>query len=180
MATKIETERLILRTIEMDDAKIISKLCNDKAIAATTLSIPHPYSLEDARKFIEVCVKDCDKIMVFTIILKSTNEITGTIGLKIEQQYERAELGYWVGKPYWNNGYCTEATRAVLEYGFIQLKLHRIYAFYTKGNEASGKIMRKLGMQYEGRLKDHIKKDGIFQDLELYAILSTVYKEKFS
>ena len=83
----------------------------------------------------------------------------------------RAELGYWIGKPYWGQGYCTEAARATLDFGFEQLGLNRIFAHHFARNPASGRVMQKIGMTREGRLRQHVKKWDAFEDLELYGIL---------
>jgi len=178
MTVKIETERLILRSIKMDDAERINFLCNDQAVTSTTLRIPYPSALEDTKKFIETSENmDIEKGVVFTIILKSAQEIIGVMGLGVEPAHEKGELGYWLGKEYWGRGYCTEAAKAVLEYGFNTLKLNRIYANYMKGNEASGRIMQKIGMQYEGCLKEHVKKNGLFKDVECYGVLKKDYSK---
>jgi hypothetical protein len=155
----------------MDDAIRIHELSNDKAITSTTLRIPYPSTLEDTKNFIKAC-ESCNLVhgIVFTILLKDTREIIGVISLEIEPEHERGMFGYWIGKDYWGNGYCTEAARAVLDFGFKKLNLHRIFAQYMKENEASGKIMKNIGMQYEGCLKEHVKKDGIFKDMIQYGI----------
>jgi RimJ/RimL family protein N-acetyltransferase len=74
--------------------------------------------------------------------------------------------------PYWNRGYCTEASRAVIELGFTQLGLHRIQARHLTRNPASGRVMQKLGMQPEGVNRDAILKNDRFEDLATYAILA--------
>ena len=93
----------------------------------------------------------------------------------IDKQNNSAELGYWIGKPYWNSGYATEASRAVLKYGFEVLGLNRIHASHFRRNPASGRIMEKIGMKYEGCLRQHFKKWGKFEDLETYGILRSEY-----
>ena len=176
MTVNIETERLVLRNIEISDAKRINELCNDKAITSATIRIPYPSSLEETKRFIKIHGKiSLDKGVVFTITLKSINEIIGVMGLEVDPEHERGELGYWLGKAYWGDGYCTEAAKTVLEYGFMKLRLNRIYACYMRGNEASGKVLQKIGMKYEGCLKDHVKKNGVFKNMEYYGILRKDY-----
>lgn len=80
-------------------------------------------------------------------------------------------LGYWVGKSYWNRGFCTEAGRAVLEYGFGVLGLNRIHSCHMSRNPSSGRVMLKLGMTHEGCRKQHDRKWDKFEDQELYGIL---------
>ena len=84
---------------------------------------------------------------------------------------QRGELAYWIGVPYWNNGYCTEAAEAVLRYGFLNRGLNRIHASYFSQNSASGRVLEKLGMIHEGTQRQHVMKWGVFIDMELMAIL---------
>lgn len=89
----------------------------------------------------------------------------------INQRHRRAEMGYWLGVPYWNRGYMTEAGRAMLAYGFGELELHRIHARHFTRNPASGRVLRKLGMTYEGTQREHVQKGEGFEDLANYGIL---------
>ena len=89
--------------------------------------------------------------------------------------HANAEMGYWIGKPYWNRGYGTEAAGGVLRYAFEQLGLNRVYAAHFRRNPASGRIMQKIGMTYEGCLRQHIKKWDTFEDMEYYGILRSEY-----
>ncbi len=170
----IETERLRLRRFNQADAPEVQRLAGDRLIAATTLNIPHPYEDGMAESWIETHLKEIDagKLSNFAITLKDDGQLIGAIGLHINPRFNRAELGYWVGVPYWNKGYCTEAARAVVKHGFEDLKLHRIFAHHIVGNDASGRVMEKVGMSFEGHLKEHVCKDGQFLDLKLYAILA--------
>src|SRR4029077_20513221 len=94
----------------------------------------------------------------FAIVLKHGGEHIGAIGHGLNLAQENAELGYWIGKPYWGCGYCTEAGHAVLRYAFNELRLHRVHARHLSHNPASGRVMQKLGMRHEGRLREHVKK----------------------
>lgn len=108
---------------------------------------------------------------VFAIILREGGDLVGAIGLEAKPDHGRAEIGYWVGVPYWNRGYVTEAARAVLGFGFESLGLHRIFAMHFTRNPASGRVMQKLGMKHEGTLREHEKKWDVFVDCEVYGIL---------
>jgi RimJ/RimL family protein N-acetyltransferase len=109
--------------------------------------------------------------LTFAIVLRADQALMGAIGLQIHQQHGRAELGYWIGRPYWNHGYCTEAARAVVQYGFDGLGLQRIHASFMTRNPASGRVMQKIGMTAEGRLRQHVQKWGSFEDIAVYGIL---------
>jgi len=170
---QLMTARLLLRAHTLADAADIQRYAGDKAIAATTLRIPHPYEEGMAEDWINSVQENFaqNKAVVFAIICKADQQFIGAIGLELELEFDRAALGYYIGKPFWGNGYCTEAARAVLQYGFTELNLNRIYAEHFTHNPASGCIMRKLGMQHEGHLRKHIKKWGEYIDAEIYGIL---------
>lgn len=169
----IETTRLILRPFTLADAPEVQRLAGDRDIASTTLHVPHPYEDGMAEQWIGTHQERYERgeSINFAIVLRATNRLVGAMSLQINQQHNHAELGYWIGKPFWNQGYCTEAARAVVQYGFAVLGLHRVYATYLTRNPASGRVMQKIGMIYEGCLKQHIKKWGVFEDLEFYGIL---------
>ena len=144
-------------------------LVGAKDVAATTLRIAYPYTEQDARDFLELA-KDPDKLWLAITLRKDGRQIGG-IGLRVDQQHQHAELGYWLGVAYWGQGYATEAAREVLRYGFEDLRLHRIFASHFKHNPASGRILRKLGMHHEGCQREHLRKWDRFVDSELYGIL---------
>lgn len=169
----LQTERLILRAFQMDDAPTVDKYVSEKAIAATTLNIPHPYTQEMAEEWIGTHKEAFEngQAVRFAITLRDSGKLLGAIGLEITAAHERAEIGYWIGKPHWGKGYCTEAAIAVLQHGLDSLGLERIFATHFGKNPASGRVMQKAGMKHEGRLRHHIKKWGEFEDLEMYSIL---------
>ncbi len=169
----LTTARLTLRPLTLDDAPRVRELAGDRAVAQTTLNIPHPYPAGRAESWIKTHLTLFEKReqVVFGITLTESDTLIGCVGLTLDFEHERAEIGYWIGVPYWNQGYCTEASRAVLRYGFEQLDLRRIHANYLSRNQASGRVMEKLGMSYEGCFRQHIRKWGRFEDLTYYAIL---------
>ena len=166
---QIETTRLKLRPYTEDDIPELVPLVGAREVAAMTLRIAHPYTEQNARDFIAK-TRDDGEIRV-AIILASNGRMCGGVGLRPDTAHQRAELGYWIGVPYWGNGYATEAAKAMVHYGFEMLKLHRVTATHAKQNAASGRILVKLGMRHEGCLRQHICKWGEFLDLECYGIL---------
>jgi [ribosomal protein S5]-alanine N-acetyltransferase len=175
----LETPRLLLRPFRMADAEEVQRLAGDRAVADTTLNIPHPYEDGLAEKWIGNHRDwfDLGEQAVFAITLRPAGTLMGCVGLRINRDDQRAELGYWIGRPYWGQGYCTEAAQAVLAFGFKRLALNRIYAHHFVRNPASGRVMQKLGMSREGRLRQHVRKWGTFEDLELYGILRHQWRE---
>jgi RimJ/RimL family protein N-acetyltransferase len=169
----LKTDRLVLRGFRMDDSPTVCEYVSDKAIAATTLNIPHPYTLEMAEEWIGTHREayESGQAVHFAITLGDSEKLVGAIALNISREHDRAEMGYWIGKPFWGKGYCTEAVTAVMAYGFDVLGCERIYATHFRKNPASGAVMQKAGMQHEGRLRHHVKKWGEFNDLEVYSLL---------
>ncbi len=163
----IETARLNLRTYSDSDIPELVSLIGSPQVAATTLRIPHPYTEAHAREFL---ASESDDLRL-AIVLKASGHLCGGIGLDLNQQNSHAELGYWIGVPYWAKGYATEAARAVIRHGFENMKLQRIFASHFKENLASGHVLSKIGMKHEGCMRQHILKWGKFIDIELFGIL---------
>ena len=173
----LETARLILRPLELSDIPQLVPLIGAHEVAVTTLRIPHPYTEEHARQFIAGSAELSSKNH-FGIFRRTDDQLLGGIGLRSEEEQQRAELGYWIGAPYWGNGYATEAARAVVDYGFTTLKLNRIYASHFQGNQVSGRVLIKIGMRHEGCQRGHILKWGEFLDSELYGVLRSEWEKQ--
>jgi len=170
----LTTARLQLRPFQVGDGPEVRRLAGERAIAETTLMIPHPYPEGAAEAWIATHEQSWAerKNLTLAVTLKEDGTLVGAIGLALAMDDRRAELGYWIGVPWWNRGYATEAGRALLGYGFGSLGLHRIMAHHMMRNPASGRVMQKLGMQHEGVLRGHILKWGEFQDLAVYAAIA--------
>lgn len=161
----------MLRPLTVEDAAAVARLAGRREIAHTTISIPHPYSEQQAREWIAAQTGPA-KGIVFAITLKPGCDLVGTIGLReIDAEHCQAELGLWIGVEWWGNGYATEATRAILGFGFEHMMLNRIYAHHMVRNPASGRVLQKAGMQREGVLRQRVRKWGVFEDVVLLAIL---------
>jgi RimJ/RimL family protein N-acetyltransferase len=178
----LESDRLRLRSLLLEDAPFIYEYMRDPEIAANTLNIPFPYPEGAAEEWIRAAneANRQGKGFTFGIVLKSTHTFIGSIGLCVEHNYHRAEVGYWIGKPYRSQGYITEAVRRLIAFSFDDLNLNRVHARYFDRNPASGRVMQKVGMTYEGTLHDHYLKGSTFQDAHLYAILRKDYEARRS
>jgi len=172
----LETERLKLRPYEEADIPELVSLVNHREVAATTLRIAHPYTEQDARGFLKLA-QDPDKIWL-AITLRGDGQQIGGVGLRVDREHEHAELGYWLGVAFWGQGYATEASREMLRYGFEDLKLHRIFASHFGHNPASGQVLRKLGLRYEGCQRQHLRKWDRFVDSELYGVLRQEWEHR--
>ena len=98
--------------------------------------------------------------MTFAVTLAESGDVIGSIGLEILAEHEQGRLSYWLGQAYWNRGFGTEVVTALLEYGFNSLTLHRLYAPHFHTNPASGRVLQKVGMTHEGRLREHYLRFG--------------------
>jgi ribosomal-protein-alanine N-acetyltransferase len=173
----LTTERLILRPFSLDDAERVRQLAGAREIAENTATMPHPYEEGMAEEWIgtheELYAKG--ENIHFAVCLKSTHELLGAIGLVINKDHDRGELGYWMGIPYWNLGYCTEAARAVIKYGFEVLQLNRIGAIHYTRNPASGRVLENIGMRFEGVRRQEMKRWDEYVDVASFGILREEY-----
>lgn len=170
----LRTTRLVLRPYVLSDAAQLQALAGARAIADTTRDIPHPYPDGAAEAWIASYDERwrAGTFVSFAICDSVSDAVFGGMGLTIKPEYASGELGYWIGVPFWGRGYCTEAAREVLAYGFEGLRLQRIEASHLTRNPASGRVLHKLGMQREGVRRDAIKKWEVFEDVAIYAILA--------
>ena len=140
----LETERLVLRAPRLEDAKYVSALANDRRIAENTARLPHPYGLADAKEWIGAVVAQSAETYLITV----AGEIVGACGLDVRDGVP--ELGYWLGVPFWGNGYATEAARALLDRAFADLGNEVVTAGARVSNPASRRVLEKCGFQWTG------------------------------
>jgi ribosomal-protein-alanine N-acetyltransferase len=176
----LTTERLTLRPFVADDAFDVERLAGMREIADTTLNIPHPYPHGGAAEWIRLHAPAWIEgtSATFAIIGQKMGALVGTISLIIKREHQRAELGYWIAPDCWNRGYATEATRAIIDFGFETLGLHRIESRHFLRNPASGRVMRKVGMIREGIERDLVMKWDRFESLALYSILEPEWRAR--
>ena len=176
----LETERLILRPPDLSDAPVIRQLAGHPDIAATTLTMPHPYPAGAAEEFILAAHEReaAGESLTFALVRKTDQQLMGVIILKRIPRFDRTELGYWIGVPYWNQGYMSEAARRLVDYSFADLGVHRVCASYLSHNLASRRVMEKAGMIYEGTLRDHAERFGKFYDLAFCGILRSEWEAR--
>src|SRR5687768_15839846 len=174
----LDTARLVLRPFTLADAPEVRRYVSERDIAAMTLSIPHPYPDDGAEKWIGTHAAKYGEgwLASFAITERESGALAGAIGLHVEPAHGRAELGYWIGKPFWGRGYATEAGRAVLRFGFETVGLNKIYAAVFIKNAASDRVLRKLGMKWEGRLREHDLKWDVYEDIDVYAMLLSEWR----
>lgn len=171
----IQTDRLILRPFGPEDAPDVQRLAGEKVIAAKTQSLPHPYEDGMAEDWIASHEANyaAGKIVCFAVTERDGGALAGAVGLTVYKDSNAAELGYWIGTPFWGRGYATEAARAVLAFGFEEMGLHRIHARHMASNPASGRVLEKIGMKREGMRRQHFRKWGRFEDIVMYGRLKS-------
>ena len=170
---KLIGQKINLRYPTQDDADSITKYCADKEISQYTF-IPHPYTLQDAIDFIDMCIDDRKSMasLHYGIEHKETKEIIGMIGLNsINNTHLRGEMGYWVAKPFWGNGIMFEAINLLTDYCFDTMQLERIYAHVQPANIGSWKVLEKAGYEREGLLRNVLRINNKMYDHFIYAKL---------
>ena len=145
----LKTERLTLRTPAIGDAPRLALLAGDYDVASMTGTIPHPYSEEMAVSWIN-SLHSGEEGVAFAVDLNG--ELIGCVGYR-ELDKSHAEMGYWIGKPYWGWGYATEAAKAVIGHIFARETYAYITAGHFKDNPASAKVIAKLGFEPAGAIR---------------------------
>jgi len=169
----IETERLVLKSFVLADGPELQKLAGNPNVSKTTLNIPYPYEDGMAEAWISTHSENWvnKRSATFAIKLKSSHELIGDVSL-VDIQESQAELGYWVGEPYWDRGYCTEAAKALVHYSMNKMGIKKIVAEHLRTNPASGRVMEKIGMNHVCST-EKTDRDGNQAVVEVYEITST-------
>jgi len=152
--------KIILRSLNDNDSTELAQLANNKKIWDNLRDvIPFPYTIDDAIFFINM-VKEENPVMTF--VIEFERHLCGVIGLVGQKDVYRktAEIGYWIGEPYWNKGIATVAVQLITEYGFDQLDYVRIHTGVFEYNTGSMKVLEKNGYKNEGVFEKAILKNG--------------------
>ncbi len=144
MATKIRSRRLKLRPVALGDARAVARLVNDAEMAHKLSHIPHPYDVEDARRWIGGLGDE----VVFAVLRHW--RLVGCVGIRPVSQ-AHAELGYWIGRKWWGRGFATEAAHAALDHLFACSPVEVVTSAHFLDNPASGQVLRKLGFEETGQ-----------------------------
>jgi RimJ/RimL family protein N-acetyltransferase len=160
----LQEGNIILRPLTNNDAPVLAQLANNRKIWLNLRDLfPSPYSLEDAYRFIGITQQE-DPPMSFAI--EYEQQFCGVVGLVGQSDvYKRtAEIGYWIGEPYWKKGIASIAVKLITAYGFDQLNFIRIHAGIFEYNQGSMKVLTKNGYEKDGVFKSSIFKDGKIYD----------------
>lgn len=170
-----ETERLILRKLDLCDAEDYFEFASDPVVSLHTLWDKHE-TLDETRSYLQEVMAKYESKQAFRwgIIHKPTNKLMGRTGfISWDLQHSRAEIGFAIASEYWNRGMITEATGEIIRYGFERLELNRIEGRCNFNNTGSARVMEKLGMKFEGILREQLKIKGTFTDQKMYSILKS-------
>lgn len=167
----LPTNRLMLRPFLLSDAPRVQLLAGDRRVSAMTVNIPYPYADGLAEPWINshAASYQSGEAIIYAITLAHNDELIGTVSLT-QRTSADANLGYWIGVPYWGQGYCTEAAAALIEFGFKQCGIALIYARHLQSNPASGRVMLKNGFHHIRTLSLDIQGETqLFEHYELTA-----------
>lgn len=172
---KLKDQDVILRYFKVSDAIHLQELANNKNVSQNLRdAFPHPYTLSDAKSFIERCMKQKP---VTTFAIEYKGEYVGNIGLGpgTDVYHKSAEIGYFIGEPYWNKGIATKAVKLITDYGFHELGIIRIYTGIFEYNEASMRVLEKCGFVKEAIFQASVFKNGRIWEEHRYAIINPTY-----
>jgi RimJ/RimL family protein N-acetyltransferase len=180
-APRVETARLVLRELVPADAAAVADGAGDRRVARFLVAVPSPYPIALARRWVASRVDWWHAGRGVTLAIAeraAPDQLLGTVSLRNYARDRRAELGYWLAAHAWGRGYATEACDAVVDLGFGELALARIYAQVLVGNAASMRVLEKLGMLVEGTKRQHVRKGRRLCDVVLYGLLRDEWSER--
>lgn len=158
----------------ISDAGELAQMLNNKKILDNLRDgLPYPYTTQDAKEYITAMLA-ADKTKTFAFAIIAENKVVGSIGVfRCENiHFRTAEMGYYIGEPYWGNGIMTSAVRQVCEYVFANTDIIRIFAEPFAYNIASCRVLEKAGFQFEGLLRKNAVKNGVVLDMKMYSLLN--------
>ena len=176
------TKRLILRQIKRLDIRDIFEYASDERTSEFLLWYPH-YTINDTKRLVRSVLKKYKRksLYDYAIVLRDTGKMIGTCGFtRAYVLDDKAEIGYVLNPSYQGYGYATEAVERIVSFGFEELGLERIEARFILGNESSERLMRRLGMTFEGVHRNGVKAKGNYRDIGVCSILSSEYYRNIS
>lgn len=169
----LETERLRLRKLTPDDAADVFDYAADSQVTKYLMWSPHR-SIDDSLEFINAAIERYRKRRPapWAMVLKSEKKVIGTCDfISWRPDHGRSEIGYALARKYWSRGLMTEGVREIIAYGFRQKGINRIQALCEIPNIGSARVLEKVGMTYEGILREYMIQHGAYRDMKMYAIL---------
>ncbi|MDE6105016.1 MAG: GNAT family N-acetyltransferase [Clostridia bacterium] len=162
-----------IRQWKIEDAESMAEVLNNKKIMDNLRDgLPYPYTADDAREYINFLL-NADKNSTFAFAVIYGEKFVGCVGVfrQTNVSFRTAEMGYYIGEPYWNKGIATCAIKQACDYIFENTDIIRIYAEPFARNKASCRVLEKAGFTCEGTLRSNVVKNGIIEDSKMYAII---------
>ena len=162
-----------LRTWRTEDAESVARAANNPDIAKNLRNVfPNPYSLEDAKWYVNDCISNEGKHQIARAIVVD-GQAVGSIGVFVKDDvYEKsAELGFWLSQDYWRNGIMSRAVRTICREAFAAFDIVRIFAEPFADNAGSRKVLEKAGFTYEGTMRNGVYKNGEIHSYCMYSLL---------
>jgi [ribosomal protein S5]-alanine N-acetyltransferase len=180
---RLETARLILRPFTLDDAGSLFESASNPNVTRFTSWEHHP-TLEDTLTFLRQYVPMRlaegvpDPLGIFP--KEEPGRVIGALGCHWNTRANHClEMGYWLAEPFWGRGLTAEAAGALVDHAFATFEVERLQAHHMAGNDASGRVMQKLGMTFEGTLRRALLHRGRFLDLHVYSLLRSEWEARF-
>jgi [ribosomal protein S5]-alanine N-acetyltransferase len=177
----ITTKRLVLRPFIKEDLDKLISLGSERKIEESIVSIPTPHTEEVAESWIDNHARECEHGSGFHFAIakvEDDSELMGYIALNhVDRGNEEGQISFWIGEEFTNHGYTTEATKAVVEFGFSTLGLNRLVAYHMIHNVAASCILTKAGMSQEGQLRQRVRRRNTFHDVYVWSIIQSEWLE---
>ena len=164
----------MLRRFRADDAPDVQRHLSEWEVASTTAAVPYPYPAGAAEAWIEGAEarEEAGEAWARAVTRRGDGVLVGAVELRPGRGGHRAELGYWIGLPFWGRGYATEAADRMVRWALGPGGLHRVFGVCFARNPASAAVLRRIGMRKEGTLRRHLLRWEVLEDVEVYAVLS--------
>ena len=162
-----------MRPFQLGDSDQVEEMAGTQEVADGMLEMPHPYPAGAARSWIADHPEQFEKGVSIRFAIVKSDVLIGSVGLNIDRKHKRGELNYWIGPDFHGNGYATEASKAMIDFAFRTTDLNRIHAQHLSWNEASARVLAKVGMTHEGRQRQHVVRWEDPEDWELWGLLKT-------
>lgn len=167
---------IVLRNLDMSDVANLIEIANDKNIAVDMITLPSPFGKEEA---LEIINESNGRNIIKGIVEAESDKLIGVIKLRnFEPEHEQIELSFWTNPRWWGKGMASAACRKMLRTAFCTPGINRVYAYNMARNEHSSRVLHNIGMLQEGLLRDRVKKNGVYEDVFINAILKRDWNER--
>ncbi len=162
-------KNVMVRDLDLSDVPALLEIANHKEVGQSMISLPIPFLKSDALALIN---EKSDRNIIKGVYEISSEKLIGVFKLRdYEREHGLIELSFWVNPLWWGKGYGSQAGFLMLNIAFSTPGINRVFAYHMVKNERSGKLLQRIGMTHEGVLRERVKKDNVFEDVVISAIL---------